>query len=911
MPPQVSQKISQKAEASGGSSVYQAAGDLYVVGEAPRPAPQALASLPPAPAALVGRDGETGELLGLLDPRGAGPSVAVITGTAGVGKTALALHAAHEATARGWFPGGALFAPLHGYDGEGEPSVEQVLAALLRAVGVPGEDVPAGFAERLGLFRSELSRRAAEHGPVLVLADDAGSSGPVGALVPAQPGHRLLVTSRRTLADLPARAVALGELDAASGAGLVTGTLRLVRPGDPRPAAEPEAVDALVAACGRLPLALRVSAALLASDPGLPVAALVADLADARGRLSQLVYDDGDGGEDGSDGNGPGGPLAVRAAFELSYRRLRPELARTFRLLAVDPGSDLSTAAAAALTGGTLRGARRSLAGLAAHSLLAEQPVGGDRWRMHDLIRLYGAELSAAEPEERQAALARLLGHYGATAAAAGSHIRRARSGENPADDDEGRFRGREDALAWFDEERVNLVASVPLALSAGLLRDATGLGSCVTEYLHERHHDEEAVVTARAVLEAARLLEDRDAEVSALCNLAVSLRAVHRLEDAVRTYRDALEIHRELRNGVKQTTASNNLGLVLLDLHRFDEAVEVLTGAVELCSDDPRMRAVVLNSLGRVLAAADRTGDAILAYEEAVGLHREAGNRPREADVLNNLGRLCRNNRWFDQAVQLHTRALEIYREVGDQVGEGYALSSLGLVLTLTERHEEAIEAHTLDVELCREQHHRHGEAQALSNLAQALVGAGRHLEAVGHAERAVALFRALGYRRGEGVALSHLGTALVFSGRLAEGIEAHETDLRLATEDDDRKGRASAWQSLGTAYRIAGRHAESIRAYRLAFELFGEAGDIHSTAGALVNLGHVLTKAGRPASAVEFHARAAELFHALGDPESAARAEAGRAAAQAATAEQGGTDPEDAAAPDGAPDAEGAPDG
>ncbi|MFF5393358.1 tetratricopeptide repeat protein [Streptomyces sp. NPDC013012] len=882
------QKVSQKAQASDGSSVYQAAGDLYLVTGA-RPAPQALAALPPAAATLVGREAQAAEVLALLDPRGTGPAATLVTGPAGVGKTALALHSAHAAIGLGWFPGGVLFAPLHGYDGQGEASVEQVLAALLRALGVPGEDVPAGGAERLGLFRSELGRRGAGQGPVLLLADDAGHVGQVEALVPAHLGHRLLVTSRRTLAALPARLVSLGELDAAAGAELIAGGLLLARPGDLRPAAEPEALAELVAFCGRLPLALRVIAALLVSDPGLPLATLVADLADARGRLSQLVHDESGGEDDdelregGSTRAGRGG-LAVRAAFELSYRRLDSGPARLFRLFTVNPGSDLSTVSAAALTGTTPRTARRFLAALAAHSLLAEQPVGADRWRMHDLIRLYGTELSEADPQERRAALGRLLDHYLTTAAAGRRSVSNSRSSKAPAAGVRQRFQGWADAMAWLDAERENLVASVPLALSAGLFSVAGGLGGSVTEYLRERHYAEEALDVARMALEAARRTANRKDEASATNNLAVSLAGAGHLEEAVRTYRQALELREEVGDHAGRLVTLNNLGVQLLNLGRTDEAITALTEAMELSSGDPGAEGRAHSNLGRALAAAGRTDDAIDAYDQAIALYRASGHRRGEAETLDHLGRLCRHNRWFDQAIALHTRSLEIWREIDDPVGEAYAWHNLALALSVTERYEEAIEAHTRDMEMCQEQRHRRGQAVALNGLAHVLVAAGRHLEALDRAEAAIALSKDLGDRQLEGVALSNLGAALLWTGRPNEAIAAHEEDLRIATEEDDRASQASAWNQLGRAYRVLHRHAEAIRAYRLAFTLFGEAEDFRSTATAMLGLGMALTEAGRPEDAIEFYEAAANLFTALGETDAAAKAETYRAAAASA---------------------------
>ncbi|MFJ5936104.1 AAA family ATPase [Streptomyces sp. NPDC093071] len=308
-----------------------------------RPRPQATASLPPD-GALTGRKERTDTLLAALAPDGAGTTV--VTGLPGVGKTVLALHAAHRAVERGRFPGGTLYVHLRGYDPAGAVGPEQALESLLRALGVRDEDLPPTVEEQAGLYRSELNRRAERHGAVLIVADDASSPGQLRHLVPAHPAHRLLATSRDALSapDFPARLVSLDELDTESATELIAVALARVSPGDPRAGEEAGALERVAEYCGRLPLALTIAAALLTDDPGLPITALADDLADARTRLKRLQHEDGDGRS-----------LAVRAAFDLSYRRLKPQEARLFRLLSLNPGPDLSTKAAAVLnrSGGT------------------------------------------------------------------------------------------------------------------------------------------------------------------------------------------------------------------------------------------------------------------------------------------------------------------------------------------------------------------------------------------------------------------------------------------------------------------------------------------------------------------------------------------------------------------------------
>lgn len=291
-------------------------GDQYVLAPYNGPEPRALAGLPAAPAQLFGRQAQLREVLALLDPADESPSaitVSAISGLAGVGKTALALYAAHEAVTRDWFPGGALFVPLAGVDPADGVSADQALGAVLRALGVSDNDLPPALDEQAALYQSELARRADRGERLLVMADDAASAAQVRRLVPGTPLHRLLVTSRHSLASptFPARLIDLGELAPDQAADLISGALLHARGHDPRPGSERAALEAMAEHCGHLPLALQIASALLIADPGLPVATLAADLSDIRTRIRLLSYDTGDGQS-----------LAVRPAFDLSYRRL-------------------------------------------------------------------------------------------------------------------------------------------------------------------------------------------------------------------------------------------------------------------------------------------------------------------------------------------------------------------------------------------------------------------------------------------------------------------------------------------------------------------------------------------------------------------------------------------------------------
>ena len=415
-------------------------------------APVARAQLPAPVAGFTGRRGELAEFAGLLDPaRGTGAVVvSAVAGLAGVGKTALAIQAGHAARAAGWFPGGVLFIDLHGYD-DAPVQPGQALDSLLRALGVPGEHIPPGAEDRAGLYRSVLAQVT---DPVLVIADNASSEAQVRLLLPGPGPHRVIITSRHTLGGLGARLLDVTVLDEQAAVALLDEVVRVARPDDDRISADPESAGRLAGTCDGLPLALRIAGALLAADPALTAADLAGELGDEVRRLEALAYDDG---------GGTSAP-SVAAAFELSYRQLDAAAALLFRLLPVNPGPDVSTAAAAALAGWPSGEARRVI-GRLARAHLVEPASGAGRWRMHDLLGLYARELSDAEAvaDEREQARDRLLGYYLTNARAADDHLRVLRGAHAPAG-----FAGRDDALAWLDAERPNLVAAVVLAASTG-----------------------------------------------------------------------------------------------------------------------------------------------------------------------------------------------------------------------------------------------------------------------------------------------------------------------------------------------------------------------------------------------------------------------------------------------------------
>ncbi|MGW0828166.1 ATP-binding protein [Streptomyces sp. NPDC002845] len=673
----------------GGVFLREVVGVQIVVQETRAAAPEAMASLPPRPGGFTGRGEETDALLRALDPGGPQSRdstailVAAVSGLGGIGKTALAVETAHLACGKGWFPGGVLFVDLHGYDEE-PVTADQALQSLLRALGVPPEHIPATADERAVLYRSALAQRAQERGAVLLLADNASSPDQVRPLLPGDTRHRVLVTSRDRLPQLGARLLPLDQLTPEAAYELLDLALRIADPHDSRVTDDPEVAGRLAALCGHLPLALQIAAALLAEDTGMPVAELVDELTKSHDashdRLVHLddLYD---------------GERSVRAAFELSYRRLLPDQARLLRLLALAPGPDASDEAVAALVGADVSPVR-DLKDLArAH--LVERGSGRGRWRLHDLVRAFGVGVVAGDAglwEEGEEAQVRVLGFYLRWTAAADARLRWLPGRVEPE-----RFGDRGEALAWLDSERAGLVAAVSWAREERYAEAAVRLAEHLAVYLDWRRYFDDLTTVARAAREAAHRAGDRHGEAMAWNNLGNALQETGRVEEAVEALTragDLLQAAGDRHGGL----AWNNLGLALREAGRVEEAVEAHTRARDLdqAAGDRHGEAMAWNNLGSALQEAGRVEEAIEARTRARDLLQAAGDRHREASAWNNLGLALREGGRVEEAVEAHGKALAIYREFEDWYGAGTVLQNLAVAHVAAHRPAEA-RAHLL----------------------------------------------------------------------------------------------------------------------------------------------------------------------------------------------------------------------
>jgi tetratricopeptide (TPR) repeat protein len=728
------------------------------------PAP---AQLPGDVYAFTGRTDELAELDRVLAVADSADTSAVViiavSGTAGVGKTTLAVHWAHRLLHR--FPDGQLFADLRGHDPDRSAVLPaEALAGFLRALGMAGQDIPADVGERAAAYRSMLAGRR-----MLIILDNASSAEQVYGLLPGSSSCVAVVTSRNRLSGIIARHGARPvELDVLPIADAIA-LLRALIGG--RVDAEPHAAMTLAAQCARLPLALRVAAEAAAANPTAPLQALAGELADERRRLKFL-----DAGGDPR--------TMVRSVFSWSYRHLPAVAARSFRMLGLHPGPDLDLYAAMALTDTGLEQAHSTLAILTTAHLI--QGTRDGRYVMHDLLRAYAASL-LDDPDEPRSAMTRMLDYYLATAASAMEVLAPAERNRRPVAPiavssppvpDPARAR------AWLDAERAVLVAVTRHAARRGWPQHAIRLAATLSRYLVTGGHNTEAVAIYEHALDAARRCGDRGAQATAMVNLAeVRWRLGHRAQQAGGSG-EALAIFREIGDRIGEARAHGNLALLAWRQGRYAEAS---------CH-----------------------------YEQALAIFREIGDRAGEARALDNLGAICWRQGRYEQAAAQHGRALAIFGEIGDRAGQARALTNLGCVCHRKELLEQAARHLEHSLGLSRQTGDRACEAEALSDLGAVHLRYGRLQLAADNYRRAIALFREIGQQAGEAEALNGSGEVLLAMGAAEQARAQHALALHLALRVCDCYQHAGAHRGLARAHAADGNYRAARHHRQHALDLY-----------------------------------------------------------------------------------------
>lgn len=633
------------------------------------------AQLPHDTAGFVGREPELVRMRSSAHPMDAAfgeepARIQVVSGVAGVGKTALALRFAHEIAHR--FEG-QLFANLGGFGALQPQPAKEVLEGFLRALGV--RNIPPNLSERAGLFRSLLAKRR-----MLIVLDNAASSAQIRPLLPGAPGCLVIITSRNRLPGLVARdgaiPVQLDVLPEAEAAELLAHTV-----GHVRVAAESAEVTELVRLCGRLPLALRLIAERAVHQPCSKLGDLAGELADDGGRLDVLAAEDDD--------------TVLRTAFSWSYRALSAEHARAFRLLALGTGADLSTQAAAALLDTTLRRTRRILYSLTNAHLIEQTAY--DRYRFHDLVRIYAAERSRAEDAEqtRTEAVRRLLGWYVHSAAAASVALdpHQPRVWHPDPADPPPRFAGYQEALTWMEAERSNIVAAVRQAASLGLHRAAWQLAAACSYFFAITRRHVDWIATHEIGLASARHCGDHaEAWISNRLGLAYTMALRH--DDAFDCHARAEKLFAELDDMTGEAANQYALATTYHNLGRCTEALDHGREALRLAGklDDQWAINVTLLLLGEIYREAGRFEAAVECHHQALDDIRRAGHRYGEAATLHALAETYHRQGRTDEAIVFFNRALTIRREIGDGCGQAMTHQCLGVTLQNAGRFDEAV---------------------------------------------------------------------------------------------------------------------------------------------------------------------------------------------------------------------------
>ncbi len=630
--------------------------------------------LPPEPSGFAGRIREVARLDDLLTGYETGaersPALVLISGTAGVGKTALALHWSRRVADR--FPDGQLWVDLRAYDHRPAVTPEHALTLFLRALGVTGSAIPRDVESQAGLYRSLMDGRR-----MLIVVDNADSTEQVHTLLPGGFGSLVVVTSRSQLAGL---VVADGAYTVMLDLFTEDEARQLLarRIGADRIVAEPAATDEIIERCARLPLALAVVAARAAMNPTVKLAALADQLRDTGSRLDEFTW--------------PGAATDVRAVFSWSYEALSEPAARLFRLLSLHPGPDLSATAASTLAGLPSRQVRPLLAELTDAHLVVEHELG--RYTLHDLLRVYATELTAMHDPApvRREALRRLLDQYLHTAHAAAlllDPMRGAITIEPPGSPvDAVRLTSREEALVWFNVEYSALLGLITEAHREGYDTHVWQLTWALEDVQRWRGQWRDRATVLHASLEATRRLGDVPEQARVHRGFGHVYTRLARLDDALTHLRQALDLYADLGDWAGQA----EVHLVL---------------------------ALVLERQGDHHAALDHS-------EQALDLYPTSAYQNQRARALNAVACSHIELGAYHEAVEVCTRALALLHDAGDQIFEAATWDTLGLAHHRLGDLTRAADCYRTALHQRRELGHRHGHADTLCRLAEVHVDAG-----------------------------------------------------------------------------------------------------------------------------------------------------------------------------------------
>ena len=849
----------------------------------------AMCTLPRDISNFTGRDAELASLVTTI--AGAADDHAVVgihavDGMAGIGKTALAVHAAHRLAPR--FPDGQFFLPLHGHTpGQRPVDPAEALATLLLTIGVPAAQIPDGLEARIARWRDQLARKT-----LLLVLDDAAGHAQVRPLLPGSGRSAVLVTSRRHLTALD-EATSI-SLDILSGDEARTLLANLADRADVRQS-DPD-VGRITRLCGYLPLAVGMIARQLHHHPSWTPTDLATELAEAMDRPEMIRTEN----------------LTVAAAFDLSYAELSPGQQLLFRRLGVSPGEDADAYAAAALADISPALARRELAELYDHHLLTE-PVRG-RFRLHDLLREHARTRAGTDDPaaDTAAAVRRLVTYYQTTALLADAHLARlTRPGLKGALADAPAgppLHDREQARAWLLSERENLLACIARTTKDHQYSLTLGLTAALASVIRSNGPWAQAAELHTAAAAVARSFGDRTGEADALVELAdirqlsgdypASLTALERataiyqalddrlglanalLQEAeIRRFRgdyaeaetqarSALDSYRDLGDLRGQAAAFRLLGKVLIVTDDYQGAMTLLEQAVASSRDlgDVQGQASALSELGVALYAIDDYPGAIAALEQALELNTRHDSRFSRAYPLLQLSVVLQAVDDYPGALAAVERARRIYEEFGNKLGTANAWCNVGAIRSATGDYQGASAALLTALDLYGGLGHRLGAGHAYDDLAEVSYLTGDLDAAEDLLDQAERSYQALGHAHGLSSVLKNRGTVRRLAGDYAEADRLFRRALVICRDLGDRIGEADTLTRLGDLQRARGDSDLAFAAYRDGREIAAAIGSKYTEARALEGLGRCELAVGDTRQAAAALHAALELYQAIG---------------------------------------------
>jgi DNA-binding SARP family transcriptional activator/tetratricopeptide (TPR) repeat protein len=779
------------------------------------PAPQLPAgtqpdSLPRDNPHFTGRVTELEQLFDLINTESGRGSVTVvaINGMAGIGKSTLAIHAAHLLGDR--YPD-RFYLHLHTHDPIEEPVDPAAgLGTLLRTLGVPPGELPGTLEERATMWRTKLANRRA-----LIVLEDADSPDQIRPLLPGSSRCLVLITCRRRMIGLPGIFwVPLDVMRPDEAASLfvrVAGSERIQ---------DPHAISRIVRMCGYHPLAIQLAASRFSNHPAWSVTDLAARLPRGQQRLGEISAQDRE----------------LAGSLELSYRYLTGDQQRLFRHLALHPGVDFSVyTAAAAADSESLPATERALEVLLDHHLLEEREPG--RYTFHDLVREYACQLSELEDGEpdRQRTVHRMLDYYLCLADRADRIVypfhRRLEALLEYVPANVPPLSGRDDARKSVEAEHANLLGVMQYATRHGWSGHAALLPHVLAQFLESWGYWEDAAAAHRLSVRIWREAGNRAREARALTELCFILTRTSGYAEALQCAHDALNIVRALADRVGEADILDCMGLILWQSSRFPEALS--------------------------------------RHDEALAIWRSIQDRHGEADALGHGAIPLLHISRYEDALKRLNQALLIYRETGDPSGEANTLNNIAEVQQQRGFHDEALDCYQRVMIIVRELGDRQREAILFNNIGNLCRHAGQYDQSLKHYRNALRTYRAIGDRRCESDALNNIGMAFYHVGHFGEALNHHLQALVLAHELAEPYQEARSHHGAGDVHLETGNHAAALRDYRSALEISRRIGDVYQEALAWNGVGNVLAHTEGDAAARQHWRMALDLFEQIGVPE------------------------------------------